>query len=58
MGTRVPFSAFFITVNTKIAPVVDYIIKLTKFISGVSPLFGVVIGSVRIIHVQALGLVT
>jgi hypothetical protein len=32
-GTRVPFSAFFRTVETKIAPVMAYIIKLPKFIS-------------------------
>ena len=30
-GTCVPFSAFFGTVETKIAPVVDYSIKLSKF---------------------------
>jgi hypothetical protein len=33
-GTRVPFSSFFSTVETKIAPVVDYSIKLSKFISS------------------------
>ena len=33
-GTRVPFSAFFGTVETKISPVVDYSIKLSKFISS------------------------
>ena len=33
-GTRVPFSAFFSTVETKIAPVVAYSIKLPKFISS------------------------
>jgi hypothetical protein len=33
-GTRVPFSAFFSTVETKIAPVVAYSIKLSEFISS------------------------
>ncbi len=33
-GTRVPFSAFFSTVETKIAPVVAYTIKLPKFFSS------------------------
>jgi hypothetical protein len=33
-GTRVPFSAFFSTVETKIAPVMVYIIKLTQYISS------------------------
>jgi hypothetical protein len=33
-GTYVPFSAFSSTVETKIAPVVAYSIKLTKFISS------------------------
>jgi hypothetical protein len=32
-GTRVPFSAFFSSVETKIAPVMAYSIKLPKFIS-------------------------
>jgi hypothetical protein len=31
-GTRVPISAFFNTIKTKIAIVVAYIIKLPKFI--------------------------
>jgi hypothetical protein len=35
-GTRVPFSAFFSTVETKIAPVVTYSIKLPKFISSLN----------------------
>jgi hypothetical protein len=33
-GTRVPFSAFFSTVETKISPVVSYSIKLPKFFSS------------------------
>ena len=33
-GTRVPFSAFFSSVETKIAPVMTYSIKLPKFISS------------------------
>jgi hypothetical protein len=33
-GTRVPFAAFFSTVETKITPVVTYSIKLPKFISS------------------------
>ena len=33
-GTRVPFSAFFSTVDTKIAPVMDYSIQLSKLISS------------------------
>jgi hypothetical protein len=33
-GTRVPFSAFFSTVETKIASVMVYNIKLAKFISS------------------------
>ena len=33
-GTHVPFSAFFSTVETKIAPVVAYSIKLPTFISS------------------------
>ena len=33
-GTRVPFSAFFSSVETKIAPVMAYSIKLPKFISS------------------------
>jgi hypothetical protein len=37
LGTRVPFSAFFSTVETKIAPVVAYSIKLPKFIFSVLP---------------------
>ena len=33
-GTRVPFSAFFSTVDTKIAPVMAYSIQLPKLISS------------------------
>ena len=33
-GTRVPFSDFFSMIETKIAPVVTYSIKLPKFISS------------------------
>ena len=33
-GTRVPFSAFFSTVETKIAPVMAYSIQLTMHISS------------------------
>ena len=33
-GTRVPFSAFFSTVDTKIAPVLAYSIQLSKLISS------------------------
>ena len=37
-GARVPFSAFFSTVETKIVPVMDYSIQLPKLILRLSSL--------------------